>query len=103
MDTEPVYTPPTKKPEPKPESKKEPEPDLPENKKLAKAEKEHGNDCYKKKDFSSALQHYSKAIEYDPTDMTFYNNLAAVYFEQKDYERSIKECEKAIEIGRENR
>jgi tetratricopeptide (TPR) repeat protein len=98
-----VYTPPPKKPEPKPEPKKEPEPELPENKRLAKAEKEKGNDFYKKKAFEQAIQHYSKAIEHDPTDITFYNNLAAVYFEQKEFDKCIKECEKAIEIGRENR
>lgn len=102
MDTEPVYTPP-KKPESKTEPKKEPESDLPENKKLALAEKEQGNSFYKKKDFENAINHYSKAIEHDPTDITFYNNLAAVYFEQKEYEKCIKECEKGIEVGRENR
>ncbi len=35
--------------------------------------------------------------------MTYYTNKAAVRFEQKDYENCIKDCEKAIEIGRENR
>ncbi|KAI7687064.1 Stress-induced-phosphoprotein 1 [Sarcoptes scabiei] len=35
--------------------------------------------------------------------MTFLNNKAAVYFEQLKYQDSIKECEKAIEIGRDNR
>ncbi|CAG9819039.1 unnamed protein product [Phaedon cochleariae] len=103
MDTEPVYTPPPKKEQPKPEPKKEPEPELPENKRLAKGEKDQGNAAYKKKDFANAIVHYSKAIEHDPTDITFYNNLAAVYFEQKEYEACIKECEKGIEIGRENR
>ncbi|KAJ8971761.1 hypothetical protein NQ317_001666 [Molorchus minor] len=104
MDTEPTYTPPPpKKSEPKPEPKKEPEPELPENKKLANAEKELGNACYKKKDFANAVVHYTKAIEHDPTDITFYNNLAAVYFEQKEYEKCIEGCEKAIEVGRENR
>ncbi|KYB24621.1 stress-induced-phosphoprotein 1 [Tribolium castaneum] len=98
METEPVYTPP-KKPEPK----KEPEPDLPENKKLAKAAKEQGNEFYKKKNFEKAIEFYNQAIEHDPTDITFYNNLAAVFFEQKDYDRCIKECERAIDIGRENR
>lgn len=53
MDTEP--TPPPPKPEPKPQAKSEPEPELPENKKLAQAEKELGNACYKKKDFSGEL------------------------------------------------
>lgn len=102
MDTEPIYTPPPqRKPEFKPEPKKEP--DLPDNKRLAKVEKEKGNEFYKKKAFAQAIEHYNKAIEHDPTDITFYNNLAAVYFEQKDYEKCIAECEKAIEVGRENR
>ncbi|XP_060529156.1 stress-induced-phosphoprotein 1 [Cylas formicarius] len=101
MDTS--EPPPPKRPEPKSEPKKEAEPDLPENIKLAKKEKELGNESYKKKDFGSAIVHYNKAIEYDPNDITFYNNLAAVYFEQKEYEKCIKECEKGIEIGRQNR
>lgn len=39
-------------------------------------EKELGNECYKKKDFATALQHYKKAIELDGTDMTFLTNIA---------------------------
>lgn len=97
--------PPTTQP---PKSKKEVETpaedeNLPENKKLARKSKELGNAAYKKKDFDEALTHYREALEHDPTDITFYNNIAAVYFEQKDYEQCIKECEKGIEIGRENR
>lgn len=76
---------------------------LPENKKLAKKEKEAGNAAYKKKDFETALTHYNKAIEHDPTDIAFYSNIAAVYFEKKDFRRCIVECEKAVEMGRENR
>ncbi|CAK1600586.1 unnamed protein product [Parnassius mnemosyne] len=96
---EPKATPPPKKEEP-PKPKYE---DLPENRRLALQEKDLGNECYKKKDFANAIQHYQKAVEHDPTDITFYTNIAAVYFEQKDYEKCIKECEKAIDIGRENR
>ncbi|XP_022902492.1 stress-induced-phosphoprotein 1 [Onthophagus taurus] len=105
MDTD--FTPPPppqqKKTEPTPPPKKEPEPDLPQNKRLAKNEKELGNEAYKKKDFESAIAHYNKAKEHDPTDITFFNNLAAVYFEQKQFEKCIEECEKGIETGRENR
>lgn len=79
------------------------EPEPPTAQKLAEQEKEKGNACYKKKDFSNAITHYTRAIDNDPTNITYYNNLAAVYFEQKEYEKCIKECEKAIEVGRENR
>ena len=42
-------------------------------------EKELGNAAYKKKDFATALTHYDKAIEIDPTDITFLNNKAGLY------------------------
>ncbi|XP_052838044.1 stress-induced-phosphoprotein 1 [Drosophila gunungcola] len=70
---------------------------------FAKQEKELGNAAYKKKEFETALKHYNAAIEHDPTDITFYNNIAAVYFERKEYEECIKQCEKGIEVGRESR
>lgn len=69
----------------------------------AKKAKEAGNAAYKKKDFENALLHYNQALQFDPTDITFHNNIAAVYFEQKEFDKCIKECEKAIEVGRENR
>lgn len=31
------------------------------------------------------------------------NYIAAVYFEQKEYEKCVQECQAAIELGRENR
>lgn len=93
-----------REPSPPPAKMSNPEDEnLPENKKLAKKEKEAGNAAYKKKDFENALEHYNKALEHDPTDITFYNNIAAVYFEQKEFRKSISECEKGIEVGRENR
>lgn len=100
-DQSPPTPPPTKKPEPKPEPKVEE--NLPENKMNAKKEKELGNEAYKKKDFAVALEHYNNALTHDPTDITFYNNIAAVYFEQKEYQKCIEQCQKGIEIGRENR
>ena len=84
-------------------------------------EKEKGNEAYKKKDFATALNHYNKATELEPLNMTYYTNRAglfvsfffafrvnfvfflAVYFEQKRWDDCLKECEKAIEIGRENK
>lgn len=89
------------KPAPKPQPKEDPS--IPPEKREAIAEKQKGNDAYKKKDFETALSHYNKAVDLDPTDITYLLNIAAVYFEQKEYQKCIEQCEKAIDIGRENR
>jgi len=70
---------------------------------MAAQAKANGNAAYKKKDFVTAHAEYDKAIELDPSDMTFYNNKGAVYFEEKNYVKCIEVCEKSVEIGRENR
>merc|ERR1719502_1289110 len=95
--------PPPKKKEPEPE----PEVELTEEQKERKAKKdvadEHkakGNDAYKAKKFDEAVTHYEAAIEALPDEMTYYNNLAAVFFEQKKYDECITKCKKAIEVGR---
>lgn len=66
-------------------------------------EKQLGNKAYQKKDFQTAISHYEKAIQLDATELTFHSNLAAVYFEMKEYEKCVASCEKAVEVGRENR
>jgi len=90
-----------KEPEP------EPEPELTDEEKERKAKKaqadkhkEAGNAAYKAKNFDEAIDHYSKAIETLPDEMSYHNNLAAVKFEQKDYDACIATCKKAIEVGR---
>lgn len=103
METEPMKTPepPKRKPETKPEKKEED--NLPPEKRKALEEKKLGNEAYKKKCFEEALEHYNKAVELDSTEIVYLLNIAAVYFEQKEYEKCIAQCEKAIEVGRENR
>ncbi|CAN0842001.1 Hsp70-Hsp90 organizing protein 2 [Linum grandiflorum] len=86
----------------------EPEPmEVPEEENEGKAqalkEKELGNAAYKKKDFETAISHYTKAIELYDEDISFLTNRAAVYLEMAKYEECIKDCDKAVERGRELR
>ena len=92
-----------KKPEPEPE----PEVELTEEEKERKRQKAEadvhkgkGNDAYKAKSFDEAVTHYEAAIAALPDEITYYNNLAAVKFEQKKYEDCIATCKKGIEVGR---
>uniref|UniRef100_A0A8C7MU62 Stress-induced-phosphoprotein 1 n=1 Tax=Oncorhynchus kisutch TaxID=8019 RepID=A0A8C7MU62_ONCKI len=103
MDEDDEPTPP---PPPKPKQTQPPPPkeeDLPENKRQALKEKDLGNEAYKKKDFATALKHYEEALTHDPTNMTYISNQAAVFFEKAEYEKCRELCDKAIEVGRENR
>ncbi|XP_060207271.1 hsp70-Hsp90 organizing protein 2 [Lycium barbarum] len=94
-----------KRPEPEPEPMEvgEEEKEIRERKAKAQKEKEAGNGAYKKKDFETAIQHYSKAMELDDEDISFITNRAAVYLEMGKYEDCIKDCDKAVERGRELR
>lgn len=65
--------------------------------------KAEGNKAYSKKQFDKAAQLYNQAIELEPTEITYYTNLAAVHFEAKDYDKAVQVCDKAVDIGRENR
>lgn len=108
-------------PAPKPEtSRKEPEPvrveeepepmdtspeekEKKQNKAQAVKEKELGNQTYKKKQFEEAIAHYTKALELDDEDISYLTNRAAVYLEMGQYQEAVKDCEKAVERGRELR
>eukprot|EP00002_Diphylleia_rotans_P014396 TRINITY_DN2805_c0_g1_i1.p1 TRINITY_DN2805_c0_g1~~TRINITY_DN2805_c0_g1_i1.p1 ORF type:complete len:569 (+),score=168.32 TRINITY_DN2805_c0_g1_i1:83-1789(+) len=109
---------PESKPQPKPEPKPEPVPEpTPEpeqedeemdeeerearkKKALAVEAKQKGNELYKKRQFADAIAQYTLAIENDPSEITYYTNRAAVYFETKEYQKAIEDCEKGIEVGR---
>jgi stress-induced-phosphoprotein 1 len=65
--------------------------------KRAEAKKNEGNEYYKKKDFANALALYNEALALNENEVTYINNKAAVYYEMKDYEKCIEECDKAIE------
>lgn len=99
MDEEPA--PKKEAPKPEPAAPKEAPPAEPEDPKKAEAEaeKKQGNAHYLKREFDVAAAHYQKAWELYQ-DITYLNNLGAVYFEQGNLDECIKTCEKAVEEGR---
>ncbi|TVU15056.1 hypothetical protein EJB05_38558 [Eragrostis curvula] len=92
---------PEPEPEPEPMEIPEEEKERKERKAAAQKEKEAGNAAYKKKDFETAIQHYTKAMELDDEDISYITNRAAVYLEMGKYDECIKDCDKAVERGRE--
>ncbi|KAE8699875.1 Hsp70-Hsp90 organizing protein 1 [Hibiscus syriacus] len=118
MDTPEADSPPAPQPsqpakeevrKPEPETVPEPmeipeeEKEKKEKKEKALKEKEAGNAAYRKKDFETAIQHYTTAMELDDEDISYITNRAAVYLEMGKYEDCIKDCDKAVERGRELR
>mmetsp|Transcript_22159 Transcript_22159/g.61665 ORF Transcript_22159/g.61665 Transcript_22159/m.61665 type:complete len:566 (+) Transcript_22159:632-2329(+) len=107
----PAPAPPKKEEEPEPSPMEEEEdwsklsPEEREKKETqtkARMKKEEGNALYKSKKFEEALAAYDEAIAIDSTSMTFLLNKAAVYFTMKKYDDCIEECNKAVEVGKEN-
>ncbi|CAA7391681.1 unnamed protein product [Spirodela intermedia] len=90
-------------PEPEPMEVLDGENETKKRKAEAQKEKEAGNAAYKRKEFETAIQHYGKALELDDEDISFLTNRAAVYMEMGKYEDCIKDCDKAVERGRELR
>uniref|UniRef100_A0A1I7UEK7 TPR_REGION domain-containing protein n=1 Tax=Caenorhabditis tropicalis TaxID=1561998 RepID=A0A1I7UEK7_9PELO len=60
-----------------------------------------GNAAYRIKEFVTAHAHYDKAIELDPTSISFYNNKAAVYYDEEKIDECVAACKEAVRIGRE--
>ncbi|KAK8710508.1 hypothetical protein V6N13_145828 [Hibiscus sabdariffa] len=59
-------------------------------KEKALKEKAVGNAANKKKDFETAIQHYTTAMELDDGDISYITNRAAVYLEMEKYPEAVK-------------
>ena len=77
-------------------------PDEETDKKIRKAEaqreKELGNAAYKKKDFETAIQHYTKVMDLDDDDIFYITNRAACYTNLGAFPEGLKDVNKCIEL-----
>lgn len=68
---------------------------------LALLEKEKGTNAYKRRDFGTAIECYSKAVDLDADNMSLLTNRAAAKLEHGDMDGCIEDCTKAINENQE--
>lgn len=65
---------------------------------LAQEEKARGNAAFQAGDFSTAVQHFSKAIELSPADAVLYSNRSGSYASLKQFENALKDAEMCVKL-----
>ena len=58
--------------------------------------KAKGNEFFKAKDYSTAIEWYTKAVDADPQNRVYYSNRSAAYSALRDYEAAAKDGEMCI-------
>ncbi|KAH7382296.1 hypothetical protein BKA66DRAFT_464194 [Pyrenochaeta sp. MPI-SDFR-AT-0127] len=61
-----------------------------------------GNKFFKIKDYPAAIKEYSKAIEADPKNATYYSNRAAAYISANRFIEAMEDCKMADELDPDN-
>ncbi|KAM0891980.1 hypothetical protein ACQ4PT_026050 [Festuca glaucescens] len=64
--------------------------------------KEKGNDSFKRKQWSKAIEFYSEAIELNGTNATYYCNRAAAYLELGRFKQAEADCGQALLLDKKN-
>lgn len=63
--------------------------------------KDEGNQFYQKKNFRKAIEIYSQAIESDPSEIVYFSNRSACFYELDDMDHALEDCLKAVWIFRQ--
>lgn len=69
----------------------------------AQREKDAGNAAYRKLFLETAVRHYTRGASLDPRDISFLTNRAASYLLLAKYKECVRDCDEAVERGRELR
>ncbi|KAL4743017.1 hypothetical protein BDV11DRAFT_179364 [Aspergillus similis] len=65
---------------------------------MADALKAEGNKAFAAKDYPTAIEKFTQAIELDSSNHVLYSNRSAVYAAQQEFEKALADAEKAVEI-----
>ncbi|KAF2708858.1 TPR-like protein [Pleomassaria siparia CBS 279.74] len=68
----------------------------------AESYKTAGNKFFKLKDYAQAIKEYSKAIDMDPTNATYYSNRAAALMSAHRFAEALEDCNKADTLDPHN-
>ncbi|CAN7995467.1 unnamed protein product, partial [Ixodes hexagonus] len=72
----------------------------PEKEQEANRYKEEANEYFKKQEFNTAIDLYSKAIELDPYKAVYYGNRSFAYLKTECFGYALSDASKAIELDR---
>ncbi|KAG0040193.1 Hsp90 cochaperone [Podila clonocystis] len=65
---------------------------------MAEEFKAQGNKAFLAKDYPTAIDFFSKAIELDASNHVLYSNRSACYASQKNYQKALEDGEKTVEL-----
>ncbi|KAL1855027.1 Hsp90 cochaperone [Paecilomyces lecythidis] len=65
---------------------------------MADALKAEGNKAFSAKDYATAVEKFTKAIEIEPENHILYSNRSAVYAAQTEYQKALEDANKATDI-----
>ncbi|CDH51232.1 rna polymerase ii-associated protein 3-like [Lichtheimia corymbifera JMRC:FSU:9682] len=61
-------------------------------------EKDKGNACFQKQDFKAAITHYTKAVDFDPSNAVFFINRAMAYLKLQMYLEAEQDCTRGLNL-----
>ncbi|XP_064489746.1 serine/threonine-protein phosphatase 5-like [Ornithodoros turicata] len=71
-----------------------------QNQEEARKYKEEANEYFKKQEFTTAIDLYSKAIELDPNNAVYYGNRSFAYLKTECFGYALSDASKAIELDK---
>lgn len=64
----------------------------------AQVAKEAGNEAFQREDWAAAVDAFSKAIEFDPTDAVFYSNRSGAYANLGRPDEALRDARRCVEL-----
>ncbi|KAJ9152076.1 DnaJ subfamily C member 7-like protein [Pleurostoma richardsiae] len=85
-----------------PPHKSSPSSPVPSPAKEAEAFKNQGNKFFKERNYTRAIEEYTRAVDLQPSSATYLSNRAAAYMSANNFEAALEDCRRAAELDPEN-